>query len=249
MKHNLGIKACVLIVFTLFTVAGRAQTSISNYKYVIVPERFNFSKEDNQYSLNSTVKFLLDQKGFTAFIGNKELPSIVVANRCNALTAEVVQNSGLFVTKLTLLLKDCQGNIIFKSKEGRSREKEFSSAYNQALRDAFSSLNDEPYKYDSTNDSQQQHVVMASVNPSTVPTSAAIGEITDTLYAQSTTNGYQLIDMTPKKVLVLFKTSMQDYFIAEAGAWHGVVFKKEGEWIFEYYKNDKLVSQKLSIRF
>lgn len=247
MKHNPRIKACALIVFVLFTVVGRTQTSINNYKYVIVPERFSFSKEDNQYSLNSTVKFLLDQKGFSAFLGNRELPSMVVANRCNALTAELVQNSGMFVTKLTLLLKDCQGNIIFKSKEGKSREKEFSLAYNQALRDAFSSLDNEPYKYDSTEDLQQQHV--ANVDPSTVPTSASIDEIADTLYAQGTTNGYQLVDMTPKKVLVLFKTSVQDYFIAEAGAWHGIVFKKEGKWIFEYYKNDSIVSRELTIKF
>jgi len=251
MKQNIIMKACALIVFTLFAVAGHSQTSINNYKYVIVPERFNFSKEDDQYSLNSTTKLLLEQKGFTAFLGTRSLPPIVAGNRCNALTAEVAQNNGMFVTRLTLLLRDCQGNIVFKSKEGKSREKEYPTAYNQALNEAFLSLNDVPYKYDSTAAIQPQPVATtpATPAPAPAPVSTAAAEITGTLYAQATPNGYQLIDTTPKKVLVLFKTSMQDIFIAEAGASNGMVFKKDGEWFFEYYKDGKLVSQKLGIKF
>ena len=245
------MKAYTFFIFTLLTVAGYSQNTINNYKYVIVPERFNFSKEDNQYGLNTTAKLLLEQKGFAAFFGNKELPLTVAANKCNALTAEVVQSSGLFTTKLTLLLKDCQGNIIFKSKEGKSREKEFPVSYDLALRDAFSSLNDVPYRYDSTMVTQaQQAPATPVVQPSApAPVSSAVAEITGTLYAQATPNGYQLIDTTPKKVLALFKTSMQDYFIAETGASNGIVFKKNGEWFFEYYKDNKLVSQKLEIKF
>jgi hypothetical protein len=30
---------------------------------------------------------------------------------------------------------------------------------------------------------------------------------------------------------------------------NGIVFKKNGEWFFEYYKDGTLVSQKLAIRF
>ena len=74
-------------------------------------------------------------------------------------------------------------------------------------------------------------------------------ESAGTLYAQATPNGYQLIDTTPKKVLTLLKTSMQDYFIAEDGTSNGIVFKKNGEWYFECYKDGKLVSQKLQIKF
>jgi hypothetical protein len=40
---------------------------------------------------------------------------------------------------------------------------------------------------------------------------------------------------------------MQDYYIADG--LNGVVFKKDGEWIFEYYKNNQLVSKKLEIKF
>jgi hypothetical protein len=240
-----------------------------------VPEKFDFLRDNNQYGLNTTTKFLLEQKGFAAYVANEQLPTALAVNKCIALKAEVVQKKGLFVTNLTLLLKDCQGNIVFKSKEGKSREKEYQVAYEEALKNAFLSLNDEPYKYDSTLVAQPQ---MMSQVPQAVPAASSPGsgagsaastatgsapapapasapaksapvEITGTLYAQVTTNGYQLIDTSPKKILTLLKTSMQDYFIAEAGSSNGVVFKKDGDWFFEYYRDSKLVSQKLEIKF
>lgn len=259
------MKLYAIFIFLLFTVTAYSQSTINNYKYVLVPERFDFSKADNQYGLNSVAKLLLEEKGFVAFMSNEELPRELVTNKCNALRAEVVQKKGLFVTNLTLLLKDCQGNIVFKSKEGKSREKEFQTAYDLALRDAFSSLNDVTYKYDSTilASPQQANTTPAALpvtspaaaaptpapTPTPAPPSASVTETIGTLYAQATPNGYQLIDTTPKKVLTLFKTSMQDYFIAEDGASNGIVFKKNGEWFFEYYKDSKLISQKLQIKF
>ena len=245
------MKASALFLFVLFTVAGYSQNTINSYKYVLVPERFDFSKDINQYGLNTTTKLLLGQKGFVAFVDNEALPPTLAANKCNALKAEVVQKKGIFVTNLTLILKDCQGNIIFKSKEGKSREKEYQVAYDEALKNAFLSLNDVPYKYDSTIAAQPQQVIAtpAVSSPAPVPASSAAVEITGTLYAQVTPNGYQLIDTTPKKILTLLKTSMQDFFIVDAGPSNAVVFKKDGEWLFEYYKDNKLVSQKLEIKF
>jgi hypothetical protein len=249
------MKVSAFFILVLFTITTYSQNTINSYKYVLVPERFAFSREDNQYGLNTLAKALLEEKGFTAFVGNAELPPQVAANKCNALTAEMVEKKGLFVTNLTLLLKDCQGNVIFKSKEGKSREKEWPTAYGQALRDAFVSLKDVPYKYDGTTITQPQQATVtpaipsAAPAPAPAPTSPSITETTGTLYAQATSNGYQLIDTTPKKVLTLFKTSMPDYFIAEDGTLNGVVFKKNEEWVFEYYKDNKLVSQRLQIKF
>lgn len=249
------MKSSALLILVLFTITAYSQNTINNYKYVLVPERFAFAKENDQYRLNTLAKALLEDKGFTVFMGNAELPPQVAANRCNALKAEVVEKKGLFVTNLTLLLKDCQDNIIFKSKEGKSREKEYHTAYSMALQDAFLSLKDVAYKYDSTTVSQPQQTAMtpaipsAAPTPAPAPTSAPITETTGTLYAQATSNGFQLIDTTPKKVLTLLKTSIPDYFIAVDGATNGVVFKKNEEWIFEYYKDNKLVSLKLQIKF
>ncbi|PSL48286.1 hypothetical protein CLV51_1021153 [Chitinophaga niastensis] len=247
------MKGYALLFFLLVSYSGYTQNTINNYKYVLVPEKFNFSREDNQYGLNTMAKSLLEEKGFSAYFDNSEIPKELAGNRCNALSAEVVQKKGLFVTNLTLLLKDCRGNIIFKSKEGKSREKEFAASYNLALKDAFTSLNDVPYAYiGTTNEGPQQAVATTAVpapSPATTTVVAEIKEAAGTLYAQATANGYQLIDTAPKIVLTLLKTSVQDYFIADNGASHGIVLKKNGEWYFEYYKDNKLISEKLLIKF
>jgi hypothetical protein len=248
------MKIGAVLIFTLFTVAGHSQNTINSYKYVLVPQKFDFLKDEDEYGLNSTTRLLLEQKGFVVFWGNENLPPALAANRCTALIAEVTQRKAMFSTNLTLLLKDCSGNIIFKGKEGKSREKEYNVAYDEALKDAFSSFNNVPYKYDSSITIQQAQILsVTSATSPQVPVSAqhAVVDISGTLYAQATPNGYQLIDTIPKKVLTLLKTSVQDCFLAETGAGgpNGIVFKKNGEWFFEYYKEGTLVSQKLEIKF
>jgi len=246
------MKVLAFLVSVLLTVTTYSQNTINNYKYVLVPERFDFFKTDNQYGLNYLTKMLLEDKGFITYMGNGEIPPQIAANMCHVLKAEVTERRTLFVTNLTLALKDCQGNVLFKSKEGKSREKEFQPAYEEALRDAFSALKNTPYKYDSTAAVSTQPV-MAPTPPVTAPlppaTNVTAAESTGVLYAQATANGYQLIDTTPKKVLTLLKTSQSDYFIADNGVSNGIVFKKNDEWFFESYKDGKLISQKLNIKF
>ena len=70
-----------------------------------------------------------------------------------------------------------------------------------------------------------------------------------TLYAQAIANGYQLIDTTPKIVLTLLKTSVENYFIAGNATANGIVLKKKEDWFFEYYKDGKLISEKLLVKF
>jgi len=251
------MKTGALFIFVVLTVAGHSQTTINNFKYVLVPQKFDFLKDEDEYGLNSTTKALFEQKGFVVFWSNQNLPQLLAANKCTALIAEVTQRKAIFTTNLTVLLKDCSGTIIFKSKEGKSREKEYNVAYDEALRDAFSSLNNVPYKYDSSVTIQQAQIsAVTSATSTQVPVSAqqTAADISGTLYAQVIPNGYQLIDTTPKKVLMLLKTSMQDCFLSETGAGvsngpNGIVFKKNGDWFLEYYKDGTLISQKLEIRF
>lgn len=252
------MKVIALFISVFITVACYSQNSLNNYKYVLVPEKFEIFKTENQYGLNTLTKMLLEDKGFTVFMANEQLPPELAANKCNALKAELVDKKGFFVTTVTLVLKDCQGNIIFKGKDGKSREKEWQAAYDEALRDSYTALKSAPYNYDSTAVVQQQAAAaQQQPNPqvqTTAPAPAAqpqatAADITGMLYAQATANGFQLIDTAPKKVLTLLKTSLPDQYIAEGGPAGGIVFKKNEEWIFEYYKDNKLVSQKLNIKF
>lgn len=254
-----------ILIFCLFLFSSAyAQNSINNYKYVIVPERFSFLKEDDQYALNSTTKQLLENKGFTVFFDDTQLPNEIANNKCIALSADLTDKGGMFTTNLILTLKDCHGNAVFTSKVGSSREKDYNTGYNLALRDAFSSLDKVSYAYNGANGNLNQSAVTAPVAatlPATVKPAVATAPSTTaiaqpianqegkTLYAQAIPNGYQLIDTTPKKVLTILKTSADNYFIASNDTVSGIVIKINDEWFFEYYSNGSLVSEKLLVKF
>jgi len=251
------IKKYFLLSLLLISFSGYAQNTINNYKYVLVPEKFSFLKQENQYNLNALTKKLVEDKGFTVYYDNTDLPEEIANNKCKALTLDILGKSTMFSTNLTLLLKDCKGAVLFKGKEGKSREKEYDISYTNALREAFTSLNDLPYSYTPTTNIQEEvKTVTVTVTPPPPPIQTPVKtvtmekvEINGTLYAQATANGYQLIDTSPKIVFTLLKTSVPDYFIATNGNVNGIVFKKNENWFFDYYKNDQLVSEKLSVKF
>lgn len=124
-----------------------AQTNINNYKYVIVPDKFDFLKEKDQFQLNSLTEFLFNKYGFHPVLEGSDYPQDLMLNRCLALVSDVVKGSGMFKTKLNIVLKDCNSKIVFTSKAGESREKDFKKSYNLALRDAFKSIETLYYKY------------------------------------------------------------------------------------------------------
>lgn len=138
------------LFFILFIICGTQNVSaqeLNEYKYVIVPEAFEFSKEENQFQLNALTKFLFEKHGFETLMKKKDKPQDLQENYCLGLNTRVIDNSGLFVTKLVIQLEDCRGNIVFETKEGRSREKDFKDAHHQALRDAFSDIEELDYQF------------------------------------------------------------------------------------------------------
>lgn len=254
------MKKYLPLFLLLLSFSGFAQNTIPtpNYKYVLVPERFSFLKEKNQYGLNTRLKGLLEDKGYIVYLDDADLPTEIANNKCVALNAELLEKNSMFSTNLTLVLKDCKGNVLVKSKEGKSREKEYKPAYTLALMDAVGSI-DEVTPGTATVaaavttaqpvvSSAATTVIQATTVPSS-PAQATAAAATGTLYAQPTATGFQLIDNTPKIVLSLFKTSVADYFIGDSGAAKGIVFKKDNNWVFEYYKNNNLIAESLSIKF
>jgi len=244
----------------LLSFSGFAQNTIPtpNYKYILVPERFSFLKEKNQYNLNTRLKALLEDKGYIVYLDDANLPTEIANNKCVALNAELLEKNSMFSTNLTLVLKDCKGNVLVKSKEGKSREKEYKPAYTLALMDAVGSIDEitpgtaavaaAVTTVQPVASSVATTVVQATAIPSSSAQTTATAA-TGTLYAQPTATGFQLIDNAPKIVLSLFKTSVADYFIGDNGAVKGIVFKKDNNWVFEYYKNNNLVTENLSIKF
>lgn len=148
------MKLKFLSILTVFLIATSvfAQKSINNYKYVIVPNKYDFSKEKDQYQLNSLTQFLFEKSGFVAIMEGDEYPEDLNFNRCLAMKADVIKGSGMFTTKLTVLLKDCNEKKIYETAEGNSREKEYKVAYNKALREAFKSFDSLNYSYTPSDD-------------------------------------------------------------------------------------------------
>ncbi len=71
----------------------------------------------------------------------------------------------------------------------------------------------------------------------------------DVLFASPIENGFELIDSNSKVVLVLVKTMQPEYFNANVDKKYGLVYKKNNQWVFEYYFEGKLMVEPLNIRF
>ncbi|MDN3492682.1 hypothetical protein [Winogradskyella bathintestinalis] len=141
-------KIIFTVSFVLLSLYGMAQKDINSYKYVLVPKTFEFSKNKDQYQLNSLLKFLFNKYGYEAYFTNDKLPDDLIYNRCLALTADVEKaKGGLFKTKLEVILTDCFGNKVLTSKTGESREKDYQKAYTEALRNAFETYQNLDYQY------------------------------------------------------------------------------------------------------
>ena len=46
----------------------------------------------------------------------------------------------MFTTKVTLILKDCQSNVVYTTVEGSSKEKDYKSAFSEAIKECFEVL-------------------------------------------------------------------------------------------------------------
>ena len=248
------MKLKVLLTLLLCSVLGFSQ-SINDYKAVIIPLKYDFIKTDNQYRLATMTKTNLVKAGFQAFYVNEEIPA-GFSDRCDLLYIDVKRDNAFLVTKLFIEFKDCYGKVIYTSETGRSKEKDYELAYKESLEDAFKSVNALHYKYSGKSaapvSNKAQTVVAATplvpaVQIATTPTA----DVSDPnlLYAQPMENGYQLIDKTPKVVMKLLKTSRPDSFIAIKNGVQGSLNAKDNQWYFEYYQNDKLVSEKVSVKF
>jgi len=141
------MKKISFILLMIFGTLNISAQELNEYKYVIVPEEFEFSKEVNQFQLNALTKFLFEKYGFEALMKREEKPIELQENYCLGLNAIVKDNSGLFVTKLVVQLEDCRGNIVFETKEGTSREKDYKAAHHEALRDAFRDIEALDYQF------------------------------------------------------------------------------------------------------
>lgn len=246
------VKNILLLVFLFnsFLVAN-SQETINDYKYILIPNEFEFSKVKDEYNLNSLAKFLFNKNGFNAYLEYEKLPDDLRNARCLALTVDVLNDkSGLFKTKLEILLKDCDGKEIMRSDMGESCLKKYDRAYNEAFRKAFTSFENLGYVYkikeEATKENTEIEIVteketkedveVEEINkePNEIKTDIEGTEYKEVLYAQAIKEGFQLVNKKPEVVMVLLSTSGEHiYMVKDKSA---IVYKEQGTWI--YYESD-----------
>lgn len=288
-------KYCTMLL--VFFIASNlfSQTNLNAYKYVIVPNKYDFLKENDQYQLNSLTEFLFKKHGFQALMEGSTYPEDLIRNRCLALKSNLIKDSGMFKTKLAIELKNCDDQVVYTSGMGESREKEYQRAYTEALRNVFAHIEALNYNYQPTakelpvivqetsdvnnvsNEIQQlkqeienlkkeKEAVVVEKNESKVETVAEVSvkeiavkevsgnttlnvkeSVTGVLYAQAIENGFQLVDSTPKVVFKIKKTGIADVYLVENK--NATLYKKDTNWILEYYENNILKQEVLNIKF
>lgn len=129
----------VAVIFLFMGIISKSfsQKSLSDYSYVIVSEQFEFQQEKDKYQLNSLTKFLFNKYGFHAYF-DREVPLNVF--RCDGLWAEAEGTPGFIITKVQLVLRDCTGEVIYRTNYGKSKVKDYKKAYYESVRNAFDDI-------------------------------------------------------------------------------------------------------------
>lgn len=236
----------LLLVFLIFvSLFANAQKSINNYKYIIVTNKFDFLNKPNQHQTSALTKFLFEKNGFNVLLDNEVFPEDLNRDRCLGLTAKVIDDSGFFTTKNKIQLRNCKNEIVFETKFGKSKKKVYKKAYHEAIRKAFISLKALNYKYQSVN----QVVIKKENRPVAKAKEESKQEVKNggILYAQAKSSGYQLVNTKPEIIFEVLKTSNPNIFVLKNKT--GVLLNKQGDWFVEYYKEDKLIVERIKLKF
>jgi len=300
------LKTVIAILFTFIGLSSYAQENLDDYKYIIVPKKFDAFKNMNEHQTSTLIKFLFTGKGFTT-VYDDQLPDDLKFNRCLGVVADLQDDSSMFSTKTIINLIDCNDKIVFSTMQGISKIKQYKEAYNEAIRESMRSFNGINYTYSDKKEKEEPVTVSfkndvkkldeskavkilegekAKEKEKITKSTAVISEETektqyykdqtpvasnikkaepktavlknvevkktdvkDIWYAQATETGYQLVDSSPKVRMNLMKSSADNVFMAKTDDKNGMVYQKDGNWIFEYYENDKLVQEELNIKF
>ncbi|MBO6606204.1 hypothetical protein [Psychroserpens sp.] len=151
------------LVLVLLQTSVFAQKNVNDYKYIVIPNQFDFQRSDDQYQLNSLTKFLFNKYGYQAYFEDEDLPVDVSQDRCLALKADLKKLKGFLITRLQFELKDCNGNIVSTSKVGETKVKQYDTAYNIALRQAFETYQNMNYTYEPKEDVKTPVVAIEEV--------------------------------------------------------------------------------------
>jgi hypothetical protein len=167
----------VTLVLSVFVLNVYAQNELNPYKYIVVPKKFDFLKEENQYRVNSYTKFLFDKEGYQVFYDDADFPEDLKLDPCLALTANVLNESSTFTTKIFLVLENCARDEVLRSVEGRSKMKEYNKTYLDALKKCFVSVQELNYEYEPKKLTQESNEIENSPSNTEIKTVAVTAAV------------------------------------------------------------------------
>jgi hypothetical protein len=266
------------VVFLLISFSCLSQ-ELNQYKYVIIPYKFDFVNKHDKYRVNTLVRHLFKKEGFNVLYNSEDFPKELGADRCMGLYVEIDNNSSIFTTKMAIILRDCSNQIVLQTEYGRSKIKAYEQAYNEALRRAFEDVKAQKYSYQpkekeetvppppppvvvketpkevvETKVTETKEVVEVEATEVVEVEATVVEEVKETkeiknnlLYAQPIENGYQLVDSTPKVVMILLKSGVPNVYLVKGQ--DATVYKENGKWMLAKTSGNGTEKSELHIKF
>lgn len=264
-------KIIALLLITL-SFCTTAQEKLNNYKYVLIPAKYDFQKTENENNVNLLLKYKFQQMGFETYLDTDKLPHEIKTNSCTYLKPLVITKNTVFKTILHIQVINCDNDVLFETREGSSRTKSDKISYNEAIRMALSSFGDYRLKYEK-NDKLSHQIqpktiieLQAEINALKAEKNLVNEELKKVkietpvvnevvpvdeksyLLARSTKFGYILVNsVSEKEEFEIYTTNLAGVFLLKNKS--GFIYKKEGVWVYEYIKNNQIVLTYLDVKF
>jgi hypothetical protein len=255
-----------LIIFFLFTLTSLSYgQDLNNYKYILVPEKFEEMKEVDQYRLNGLTNYLFNESGFTSVLGKSNLPEEAFKNNCLVLNAELINTSGVFQTKIAIQLKNCRDEVVYTSPIGKSGDKKYIVAYNDALRTSLKGLSNLNYRYSPKKEIDNNEVVQMVESKTETPNSSEkplqiennnkiISKVDSKLETNlnakrinNTISDFQLFSPDGNLMYTLLYSGREEVFLVKDR--QAIIYKKESVWVLADRANGDLTLKVLDITF
>lgn len=244
-------KSYLLGISLFFLFFSASAQNINKYKYIIVPNKYDFLESQDQYRLNGLTKFLFEKEGFITLYNSDVVPLDLENNPCLGLSVNL-KESGFTVMFMEIYLKDCRNEIVFKSNKGKSKNKDYKSEYHESLRMAFEDIKALNYTYiPKKNRVEPKSIVQKSNNnviqTEPIPTNESTDKNKINLSVKLILNGFQLLDNTMTIKYTALKTNQSNTYILKH--LRGLLYKNNDNWYIDFYDNNVLKTKKINLQF
>ena len=184
-----------ILLFSIF-MFSMLLTAQENYEVIVIPNKFDFQKSDNQFNINTLCRLFFEKEGFEVINDEEMLEDDLYAKRCDFLYLNINDIGSIFTIKVNIDLKDCKKEVLLQSIDVKTKEKDYYKGYNEVVREALVSLRGKlaiPNK-----NSNKEEVVSNKVEEKTVTIKSKTKEekqsTSEVLTDECTKNGYNFLD-------------------------------------------------------